>query len=211
MRDKLSSGGLSVTLDTAPFRRAGLSVEPADFERLVMEAVERALPPRPPVDARNELTEDEQRFLEEAGVDLAEFAHRDRGAASPLAQTAADYAALLATALTVPDLAARLGVDTSRIRQRLARHTLYGIKDGTSWRIPLFQLDDTGQALVPGLHRVAPHWVGAHPVEVARWFTLPHVDLEDAEEESVSPRTWLLTGGDPKVVAALAEELHGVA
>ena len=200
-----------MTLDTAAFQRAGLSIQPADFERLVMEAVESALPPRPPSDARDELTEDEQRFLEESGVDLAEFAPRDRGVASPLAQTAADYAALLTTALTVPDLASRLGVDTSRIRQRLARHTLYGIKDSTSWRIPLFQLDDTGRALVPGLHRVAPHWVGVHPIEVARWFTLPHVVLEDADEHPISPRDWLLTGGDVGVVTALAEELHGVA
>ncbi|HZO28067.1 MAG TPA: DNA-binding protein [Chloroflexota bacterium] len=200
-----------MTLDTAPFRRAGLSVEPADFERLVAEAVERILPSRAPVDARNELTEDEQRFLEESGVDLAEFVPRDRGVSSPLALTAADYAALLATALTVPDLASRLGVDTSRIRQRLARHTLYGIKDSTSWRIPLFQLDDASSRLVPGLHRVAPHWVGVHPVEVARWFTLPHVDLEDAGERRISPRDWLLAGGDAGVVAALAEELHGVA
>jgi hypothetical protein len=200
-----------MTLDTAPFRRAGLSVEAADFERLVAEAVERVLPSRAPVDARNELTEDEQRFLEESGVDLAEFTPRDRGVSSPLVQTAADYAALLATALTVPDLASRLGVDTSRIRQRLARHTLYGVKDGVSWRIPLFQLDDAGRALVPGLHLVSPHWIGAHPVEVARWFTLPHVDLEDANGASVSPRDWLLTGGDPGIVAALAEELSGVA
>ena len=200
-----------MTLDTAAFQRAGLSIESADFERLVMEAVERALPPRPPSDARNELTEDEQRFLEESGVDLAEFAPRDRGASSPLALTAADYAALLATALTVSDLASRLGVDESRVRQRLARHTLYGIKDGKSWRIPLFQLHDAGQALVPGLHRVAPHWLGVHPVEVARWFTLPHVDLEGMDEQPISPRDWLLTGGDSGVVATLAEELHGVA
>ncbi len=198
-------------LDVAPFRRAGLSVEPADFQRLVMEAVERALPARPPTDARRELAEDELRFLEEAGVDPAELAPRDRGAASPLALTAADYAALLATALTVAELAVRLGVDASRVRQRLARQTLYGIKDGKAWRIPLFQLDDVGRALVPGLHRVAPHWAGAHPVEVARWFTLPHVDLEDAEGWPVAPRAWLLAGGDPRTVVALAEELRGVA
>lgn len=125
--------------------------------------------------------------------------------------TAADYAALLATALTVPELAARLGVDEGRIRQRLTRRTLYGIKDRRAWRIPLFQLDDDGRALVPGLDRVAPHWAGAHPVEVARWFTLPHVDLEDAEGRPVAPRAWLLGGGDPQTLAELAEELRGIA
>ncbi|MBA2450404.1 MAG: helix-turn-helix domain-containing protein [Chloroflexi bacterium] len=200
-----------MTLDVAPFRRAGLSVSPADFECLVMEAVERVLPDRAPVDARRELTEGELRFLEDAGVERAELAPRDRGAASPLALAAADYAALLATALTVSELAARLGVDESRVRRRLVRHTLYGIKDGKGWRIPLFQLDDAGRAPVPGLQLVVPHWAGAHPVEVARWFTLPHVDLEDAEGQPVAPRAWLLGGGDPRTVVGLAEELRGVA
>lgn len=207
----LDLGGMALSLDVAPFRRAGLSVEPADFERLVMAAVERALPTRPPADARRELAEDELRFLEAAGVDPAELAPRDRGARSPLALTAADYAALLTTALTVGELAGRLAVDDSRVRQWLARHILHGIKDGRGWRIPLFQLDDAGRALVPGLHQVAPHWKGAHPVEVARWFTLPHVDLEDTEGRPVAPRTWLLAGGDPQSVVALVEELRGVA
>jgi excisionase family DNA binding protein len=200
-----------VSLDVAPFRRAGLTVGTAELERLIMQAVERALPTRPPADARRELTEDEIRFLEEAGVDLADLAPRDRGAASPLALAAADYAALFATALTVPELASRLGVDDSRVRQRLARHTLYGIKDGKAWRVPLFQLDDAGRALVPGLHLIAPRWAGVHPVEVARWFILPHVDLEDAEGQPVAPRDWLLGGGDPRDVAELTEELRGIA
>jgi hypothetical protein len=160
---------------------------------------------------RPELTEDERRFLEQSGVDLAEFTPRDRGASSPSVLTAADYAALLATALSVPELASRLGIDVSSVRKRLARRTLYGIKDGKVWRIPSFQLDDTGRTLVPGLHRIAPHWAEVHPVEVSRWFTLPHVDLAGLEELSISPREWLLTSGDIGVVAALAEEMHGVA
>jgi excisionase family DNA binding protein len=210
-RDILTDEELAMSLDVAPFHRAGLSVEPAEFESLVMEAVQSVLPARPPTDARRELPDDELAFLAQAGVDLADLAPRDRGKASPLVLTAADYAALLATALTVADLAARLGVDESRVRQRLAQHTLYGVKDGKVWRLPRFQLDDLGRALVPGLHLVAPHWAGAHPVEVARWFTLPHADLEGVEEQKVSPRAWLLAGGGPRTVAALAEELRGVA
>jgi hypothetical protein len=210
-RDMLMLGVTCMPLDTAPFHRAGLTVDADELERLILEAVERTLPARPPTDARGELADDELRFLEEAGVDLAELAPRDRGAASPLALTAADYAALLATSLTVQDLATRLGIDESRVRQRLARHTLFGIKDVKGWRIPRFQLDDNGWTLVPGLYRVAPHWEGIHPVEVSRWFTLPHVDLEDAEGNPVPPRAWLLSGGDPETVAGLAEELRGVA
>jgi hypothetical protein len=173
-----------------------------------MEAVTRTLPRRPLVDARADLTADEAAFLTDAGVSLEDFAPPELGARSPLVQTAADYAALLATALSVPELARRLGVDQSRVRQRIARHTLIAIKDGAAWRLPLFQLDDTGQQLVPGLATVAPRLANVHPVAVARWFTLPHPDLIDDDDNPVSPRAWLLGGGDPAEVAALADELH---
>ena len=94
------------------------------------------------------------------------------------------------------------------VRQRIARHTLIAVKDGAAWRLPLFQLDDTGQQLVPGLATVAPRLANVHPVAVARWFTLPHPDLVDEDGQSISPRAWLLGGGDPAEVATLADELH---
>jgi excisionase family DNA binding protein len=198
----------SMPLSVTPFEQAGLHVQLDEFELLVMEAVARALPRRPLVDARADLTADEAAFLSDAGVSLEDFAPPELGARSPLVQTAADYAALLATALSVPELARRLGVDQSRVRQRIARHTLIAVKDGAAWRLPLFQLDDMGQQLVPGLATVAPRLAGVHPVAVARWFTLPHPDLADDEDRPISPRTWLLGGGDPTEVAALADELH---
>jgi hypothetical protein len=195
-------------LDIAPFRRAGLRLSLAEFEQLVMEAVNQLLPEAPAPDTRTELSEAEAAFLQRAGVDLAEFAPRDLGPNNPLARTAAEFAAILATSLTVPELARRLSVDQSSVRQRLVAQRLYGIKAGKGWRIPLFELDDSGTGLVPGLHLVAPHWAGAHPVEVAEWFTQPHLDLEGPNEEPASPRAWLLAGGNPRIVAALAEEFE---
>jgi hypothetical protein len=195
-------------LSVAPFEKAGLHVRLDEFESLVMDAVRQALPRRPLVDARADLTSDEAAFLSEAGVSIEDFAPPELGARSPLVQTAADYAALLATALSVPQLARRLGVDQSRVRQRIAQHTLIAVKDGAAWRLPLFQLDDTGQRLVPGLAAVAPRLARVHPVAGARWFTLPHPDLVDDDGHPLSPRAWLLGGGDPKEVAALADELH---
>ena len=193
-------------LELAPFRRAGLGLFLDEFERLVMDAVAQVLPERPPIDGRSDMTESEAAFLHDAGVDLSEFAPRERGAESPLARTAAEYAAVLAASVSVPELAERLHVDESSVRQRLVAHRLYGIKVGKGWRVPLFELDDTGQALVAGLHLVAPHWAGAHPVEVAQWFTQPHVDLVGPGDEPVSPRAFLLAGGNPRSLAALAEE-----
>lgn len=195
-------------LSVAPFEQAGLRVQLDEFETLVMEAVARTLPRRPIVDARADLTADEVAFLTDVGVALDEFAPPDLGTASPLIQTAADYAALLGTALSVPALARRLGVDQSRVRQRIARHSLVAIKDGAAWRLPLFQLDDAGQHLVPGLTAVAPWLAGVHPVAAWRWFTLPHADLADDDGTPVSPRAWLLGGADPREVAALADELR---
>jgi hypothetical protein len=72
--------------------------------------------------------------LHEAGVRVDDFTPTDLGARSPLALTAADYAAVLATALAVPELARRLGVDQGWVRRRIARHTLIAVKDGAAWR-----------------------------------------------------------------------------
>jgi hypothetical protein len=45
-------------------------------------------------------------------------------------------------------------------------------------------------------------------VAAARWFVLPHSDLVDDAGCAISPRAWLLSGGDPQEVAALADEFH---
>jgi hypothetical protein len=87
---------------------------------------------------------------------------------------------------------------------------LYAVRDGRGWRVPIFQLDATGHALVPGLERIVAHLHDAHVVEVARWFLSPQADLEGPDDEPMSPRDWLLTGHDPKVAATIAEEFDGL-
>ena len=195
-------------LSTEPFEQAGLRITLDEFEDLVMEAVRRTLSPRPIPDGRASLTPGEVAFLQEAGMRVDDFAPLELGAHSPLVLTPADYAAVLATALTVPELARRLGVDQSWIRRRIARHMLVAVKHGAAWCLPLFQLDDLGQHLVPSLDVVAPRLAHVDPLAVARWFTLPHADLVDYEGRPISPRAWLLGGGDPQEVAALADELN---
>jgi hypothetical protein len=84
---------------------------------------------------------------------------------------------------------------------------------GTYWvdRHPLVIAVVKAAAAVGGPDLQRPLADAGHPVEVARWFTLPHVDLEDAGGRPTAPRAWLLAGGDPRTVAALAGELRGVA
>ena len=143
--------------------------------------------------------------LEEGGLDLSPPAVEEP---DPLARTAARYAALLATALTTREAAGLLGTGESRVRQRLKEKTLYGVKAGRENRLPAFQFE--GGKEVPGIGEVLRHVDRSlHPVALSNWFTLPNPDLylDEEEEEAVSPREWLLSGGAPGVLVPLAEEL----
>jgi hypothetical protein len=123
-------------------------------------------------------------------------------------QAAAAYQRLRADSLTVEDAAGRLGVNASRVRQRLAERSLYGLKDGNAWRLPAFQFVADG--LVPGIDivfRRLPADLG--PLAVARWLATPNADLttRDDEERPLSPRQWLLEGNPPEAAATLAAAL----
>src|SRR5215210_4416158 len=153
-------------------------------------------------DPGREFTVEEAMVLKEGGLELSA---REEGT-DVLAGTAAKYAAMLASALTTREAAGMLGVGESRIRQRLGRRTLYGVKAGRENRLPAFQFEGGGE--VPGIAEVLARMDrSVHPVAVFNWFVLPNADLYLDEDEAgpVSPRHWLLSGGDPDVAACLAE------
>ena len=152
-----------------------------------------------------EFSEEEITTLEGGGLDLSP---QEEGGPDPLARTVAKYVALLASALTTKEAAEVLEVGESRVRQRLREGTLYGVKAGRENRLPAFQFE--GGKEVPGIAQVLKHIDRSlHPVAVLNWFMLPNPDLFLDEEEArpVSPRHWLLSGGDPEVLVRLAEEL----
>ncbi len=152
-----------------------------------------------------EFSPEEAAVLEEGGLDLSPPAEEEP---DPLARTAARYAAMLATALTTREAAGLLGTGESRVRQRLKEKTLYGVKAGRENRFPAFQFEGGGE--VPGVGEVLRHVDRSlHPVALANWFTLPTPELylDEEEERAVSPREWLLSGGGPRVLVPLAEEL----
>lgn len=119
------------------------------------------------------------------------------------------FQVLLNHSLTLENAAKALSVSPSRLRQRLADHTLYGIKQGRAWRIPTFQFDTKRKNLVHGIERVLPRVnADAHPLAVVNWFKSPHQDLVIGEEETpVTPLQWLAAGGSPERVADLAMEI----
>jgi hypothetical protein len=153
-----------------------------------------------------EFTPGEADALRRGGVDLSP---PERDEPDPLARTAARYAAMLATSYTTSEVARMLGKTEGRIRQRVAGKSLYGLPTaGRGHRLPAFQFEGGGE--VPNIGkvtRVLPE--DLHPVEVLNWFTLPHDDLylDEEEEHPVSPKEWLLSGGNPEVLIPLAEDL----
>jgi hypothetical protein len=131
----------------------------------------------------------------------AEGAERD-----PLKQSIADYMALLETSYTTSEAAKYLGVDASRIRQRLREHSLFGIDYDGERRLPRFQFER--KQVIPGLREV----IGAlpkelNPLDVAEWFLSPNPDLE-AGDRVLSPREWLLKGESTEVVVGLAQSFE---
>lgn len=155
-------------------------------------------------DAGSTLTLAEEAALAKGGVERAseeDFRIVD-------AEAAAAYQRLRATSLTVEETARRLGVNASRVRQRLAERSLYGVKDGTNWLLPAFQFRADG--LVPGVDTVLrrlPSDIGA--LAAARWFGSPNPDLRtrDDQERPLTPLQWLLGGNPPEMAAELAAAL----
>jgi hypothetical protein len=185
----------------------GIHVAPRGLDSLLQEAIERFPQGLYRLDPRADLTEVEAAALESGGFVLEPV---DPGDEDPLAQTATEYAALLHASLSTQAFAERLGVDPSRIRQRLTSvpPSLYGIRLQAGWVIPEFQLD--GDRLLPGLGAVVARLdPELHPLSVYRWFTLPNPDLtpDSLPGRAMSPRDWLRLGLPAAPVAELAGDL----
>lgn len=112
---------------------------------------------------------------------------------------------ILESTRTVDAVARLLGVNGSRIRQRLADRSIYGIKQGNKWRIPGWQFDDNG--ILPGIadvNRAVDHNVDI--VALHGFLHTPNVDLEFGGEP-ISPLAWLRAGHDPEPVEQIASTL----
>lgn len=150
------------------------------------------------------LTEREKKLLAEGAGKPRRI---PRNAPDPRAASLAHMAKLRADSLSVEEAAKLLGVNPSRIRQRLGGkpRTLLGMKVGRSWRVFRYQLD--GHQLVLNLEKViAAMPRGRDPVGEHNWLTLPDPDLE-VGDRAVSPIEWLRRGHDPEQVIEVARWL----
>lgn len=155
-----------------------------------------------------DLTVEEQQKLRQAGAGLDVV---DLGVEDPVLVGKMDFLNLLESSLSTAQVGKMLGVNESRIRQRLTSQppSLYGIKRGPAWLMPSFQFE--GKRLIPNIDRVIAKLDGnLHPLSVWRWFMSSNADLitEGSPEIGFSPREWLLRGLSVATVEELAENLH---
>jgi len=190
--------------DVATLRQAGLD----DIGTLVSLAADfvRRCPVRDPEPVEATLSITEREFLRSVGgrgadADEIVVAEAER---TNLMTLAAEYAQLVASADSMAEVAERLGVKSSRIRQRIGNRSLYAIDTGGSRVFPRFQF--SGAATLPGFGEVLGAFdPDTHPVAVARFFLTPTSDLEsDLADGAVSPRDWLLAGLPAEPVVRLA-------
>ena len=192
---------MTMTLHELLERRFGVDEE--EVAAALEEFADRA-GPLAVVDVRplDYLGEAQQATLRKLGASLQPLGAGELG---PIAGLAAAHAEVVSHSATVSGLAKRLGVDPSRVRQRIYARSLYAFKHRGAWLIPSFQLE--ANKLLPGVEAVISQLSPSlHPVAVSRWFTTPNADLV-LEDRAVSPIAWLASGGPPDGVAALANSI----
>lgn len=178
-------------------------IEALVFEQRRMQAAREALHELLKTKEGAALTNAEARALEAAG--LSPTAEPEL---APVMRRIAMRQELLESSLRTAEAARRLGVQASRIRQRLSSHPpdLYAIRESTEWLLPAFQFGPN-HGLVPNIAKVIARMdPGLDPVAVVQWFTSPNLDLIHADE-AVPPLDWLKADLPWEPVAELADLL----
>ena len=205
---QLPGGSARITIEaTAGVRRAA-----GERMRLVEHLAGTAVPP---TELLAELRSDSLR----AGTQQLTPGDRDElkaAGASPATSTETDRAErdratwhtrTMADGLDVAAVAGLLGVDTTRVRQRLRARTLYGVRSGQRmWILPRFQFIDGHE--IPHLGEVLRELpADLHPRSVEGFLTAPKPELTTPRSEPTAPREWLASGGPAEPVVALAAAL----
>lgn len=110
------------------------------------------------------------------------------------------------SAHTANEVATMLGVNASRVRQRVKEHSLIALTDAGEMRFPALQFERNKE--LPGLRevlRAMPQDIKA--MEVLAWLTTPTRELAEGESAR-TPRDFLLETGDVHAVVELAKALQ---
>ena len=146
-----------------------------------------------------------------ASVGLRVSAKTQERAESARGQYISTFVDLFEQADTPAELAGKLNLDPSRIRQRIRERTLLSIELNGEKRVPWFQFAPVqGRHVeVPGLAKVLTRVdEKLSPLAFSMWFLTSTAELPMGEEDiPASPREWLLQTGDVDTVLELAKEL----
>jgi hypothetical protein len=151
------------------------------------------------------LTEEEARLLDEAG-----FVEDPGAFAEAAADIVAHTAVLINTAYTGPQVAALLGINESRVRQRRLARTLWAIESDGAWVYPAIQFETnlkTGKPdkQIRGLEQVFQALpAGLHPTAVTGFVRTPQTELQ-VGGRPLSVLEWLRSGGPVEPVLRLVE------
>lgn len=196
----------SIELDAATFGTTTSALE--YVHAAAVEFIQRGNAFAAPVslDPERTLTSGELEALKQVGMaptrataDRAEKARKDSLYA---------FFHIFRTSLPTSAVASMLGVNPSRIRQRIKERTLLALSDGGESRFPAVQFHSNAE--LPGLRIALPALpAGISTLEAVAWLSTPSVDLAglDADDEvrpAISPRDYLLQTGDGTRVAELA-------
>ena len=122
-------------------RTYGNGIEPDDFA----DQLERVMQRRVVADPRA-LSSHDRDVLAAVGVPAEDL---DRPAERTVVDEAAGLIAQNSLTLTAAEAASRLGKSVTRIRGAIADGSLYGVKVGRSWLLPLWQITDHQAAPLP--------------------------------------------------------------
>lgn len=109
---------------------------------------------------------------------------------------------LVTGSVGIAEAALLLGVDRSRVSQRLSAGSLWSFRLGRGRRLPRWQFTPDGRSL-PGLDVL----VAAIPAELAPESVTGFMTTTQPELEGRTPAAHLAGGGDPKPVAELVAAL----
>jgi hypothetical protein len=153
--------------------------------------------------AASQLTAAEEAILREHGGITGPVGDDRAVRTAVLRSSSSNLAEQTRDSLSVEQAAKLLLVDGSRVRHRVRDRALFAFKIGAGLRLPTWQFHEHDH--IPGLRPVlAVLPADLHPLEVAGFMTTPDADLAVADVP-LSPRDWLIGGGDVRVVVELLE------
>lgn len=160
----------------------------------------RVTSPLAAVARKHALSEDALAAALDAALAGASPAALKSGDTTDVVEQALSAAVMLTDALTLGEVAERLGIPEFEVSRYAAAGDLHAVTvaDGADPLFPAWQFTDTTEdGVLPYLGAILHRLPGeVSPLAITRWMTTPHPALRVEDGVVMSPRVWLLYVGD---------------